>query len=36
MKDPGWALDASLWTEDAKENLYGGDAAAYQAAVLEQ
>jgi hypothetical protein len=30
------ALDASLWTEDAKGNLYGGDAAAYQAAVLEQ
>jgi hypothetical protein len=29
-------LDASLWTEDAKDKLYGGNAAAYQAAVLEQ
>ena len=30
------SLDASLWTEDAKASLYGGDATAYQAAILEQ
>jgi F0F1-type ATP synthase assembly protein I len=30
------ALDADLWTEEAKLNFYGGDAAAYQAAILEQ
>jgi hypothetical protein len=30
------ALDARLWTEDAKSKLYGGDSAAYQAAILEQ
>jgi len=30
------ALDARLWTEDAKDSFYGGDAAAYQAAILEQ
>jgi len=29
-------LDANLWNEDARDKLYGGDAAAYQAAVLEQ
>lgn len=30
------ALDARLWTEDAKDKFYCGDAAAYQVAVLEQ
>jgi hypothetical protein len=30
------ALDAHLWTENAKDKLYSGDAAAYQAAILEQ
>ena len=29
-------LDAGLWTEDAKVNFYGGDAAACQIAILEQ
>lgn len=29
-------LDGRLWTEDALDKLYGGDAAAYQSAVLEQ
>jgi hypothetical protein len=30
------ALEAALWTEDAKRNLYGDDSALYQAAILEQ
>jgi hypothetical protein len=30
------ALDVRLWTEDAKDKFYSSDAAAYQAAVLEQ
>ena len=30
------ALDARLWTEDAKSKLYGDNAPAYQAAVFEQ
>jgi hypothetical protein len=29
-------LDDRLWLKDAKQNLYGGNEAAYQAAVLEQ
>jgi hypothetical protein len=29
-------LDDALWTEDARENLYGDDAVAYQAAIIEQ
>jgi hypothetical protein len=30
------AFDTRLWTEDAKDKLYSADAAAYQAAILEQ
>jgi hypothetical protein len=30
------AVETRLWTEDAKDNLYSGDAAAHQAAILEQ
>ena len=29
-------LEARLWNKEAKDNFYGGDEAAYQAAVLEQ
>src|SRR6516225_1336812 len=36
MKVGPVALDAKLWTEDAKDKLYGGDVTAYQSAVLEQ
>jgi hypothetical protein len=29
MENTALALDATLWTENAKGDLYGGDAAAY-------
>src|SRR5262249_2798341 len=35
-EETGVELENKLWTKDAKSKLYGGDAAAHQAAILEQ